>query len=429
MTTKLDQIYLDNLAVDEDDVIDIEALQEKARAEMQPSLFDLGAVNSLGYDPAGAIDTLMTKEDKKFAGQLAQSVGKGSLKLTGGFVGDLLGIAKGLYNIPQDQMDQLMVRIEDPTVQQKLISGFDSFMRGFDEIEELNLPPLLGRTSEAIGEDLTEMGFDPKSEADSEFKKKALGAAELVGEIGTPVVGVAPVIKGAKAVKNLNPKSVKILDNGVEQIFKRSGKNVFGNKQTYVTYQKNKVFTDKEGKPLTFYHGTNNPKLKTSKLDIPNQRRELMYFTPIDNLARSYSGGGTSHPDIFNDSVKVTKKMEKDYIKTLRPRIIKANLKMEKPFIVKGSNKDDFDGTNFTVNMNETLTVISNNIRRKLGDYKNTLWEDTTRSSNYKVHPRTVKLLKDKGYDGIIFPMIDIYLPFFDEAVQIKKVIKGKIDE
>ena len=47
MTTKLDQIYLDNLAVDEDDVIDIEALQEKARAEMQPSLFDLGAVNSL----------------------------------------------------------------------------------------------------------------------------------------------------------------------------------------------------------------------------------------------------------------------------------------------------------------------------------------------------------------------------------------------
>ena len=93
MTTKLDQIYLDNLAVDEDDVIDIEALQEKARAEMQPSLFDLGAVNSLGYDPAGAIDTLMTKEDKKFAGQLAQSVGKGSLKLTGGFVGDLLGIA------------------------------------------------------------------------------------------------------------------------------------------------------------------------------------------------------------------------------------------------------------------------------------------------------------------------------------------------
>ena len=120
--------------------------------------------------------------------------------------------------------------------------------------------------------------------------------------------------------------------------------------------------------------------------------------------------------------------MEKDYIKTLRPRIIKANLKMEKPFIVKG-DRDDLDGTNFTVNMNETLTVISNNIRRKLGDYKNTLWEDTTRSSNYKVHPRTVKLLKDKGYDGIIFPMIDIYLPFFDEAVQIKKVIKGKIDE
>ena len=429
MTSKLDQIYLDNLAVDEDDVIDIEALQEKARAEMQPSLFDLGAINSLGYDPAGAIDTLMTEEDKKFRNQIAQSVGKGVVMEVGGLAGDLLGIAKGLYNIPQDQMNQLMERIKDPEAEQEVISKFDSFIRGFDDIKALNLPPLLGRTSEAIGEDLTKMGFDPKSEADSELKKKALGGAELVGQVVTPAVGVAPIIKGAKAVKNLNPKSIKILDNGVEQIFKRDGTNAFGSKQTYVTYQKNKVFTDKEGNPLTFYHGTNNPKLKTSKLDIPNQRRELMYFTPMDSMAKSYSRSGTSHPDIFNDSVKVTKKMEKDYIKTLRPRIIKANLKMEKPFIVKGANRDDFDGTHFTVNMNETLTVISNNIRRKLGDYKNTLWEDTSRSSNYKVHPRTVKLLKDKGYDGIIFPMIDIYLPFFDEAVQIKKVIKGKIDE
>ena len=199
MTTKLDQIYLDNLAVDEDDVIDIEALQEKARAEMQPSLFDLGAINSIGYDPAGAIDTLMTEEDKKFRNQIVQSSVKGVLKGAGGLVGDLLGIAKGLYNIPEDQMDTLMARIKDPKAEQEVISKFDSFMRGFDDIEALNLPPLLGRTSEAIGEDLTKMGFDPKSKPDSAFKKKALGIAELVGEVVTPA---APLIKGAKAVKN-----------------------------------------------------------------------------------------------------------------------------------------------------------------------------------------------------------------------------------
>ena len=76
MTTKLDQIYLDNLAVDEDDVIDIEALQEKARASVQPSLFDLCSVNSMGYG-IPPVHTLMSKEDKKFAGQIVQSVGKG----------------------------------------------------------------------------------------------------------------------------------------------------------------------------------------------------------------------------------------------------------------------------------------------------------------------------------------------------------------
>ena len=429
MTTKLDQIYLDNLAVDEDDVIDIEALQEKARASVQPSLFDLGSVNSMGYG-IPPVHTLMSKEDKKFAGQIVQSVGKGVVMEVGGLAGDLLGIVKGLYNIHQDQMDQLMEKIKNPEAEQEVISKFDSFIKGFDDIKALNLPPLLGRTSEAIGEDLTEMGFDPKSEADSELKKKILTGAELTGQVATPGVGATPLIKGGKkiveTVKDLNPKSVKILNNGVKQIFKSNRPDTFGNR---FTYQKNKVFTDKEGKPIVFYHGTNNPKLKTGKLDIPNQRRELMYFTTLNGLAESFTKNATTHPDFFNRNVKVTKKMEKDYKKTLRPRLIEANLKMEKPFIVKGSKKGDQDGTNFTVNMNETLTIISNNIKRKLGDYTNINWEDISRSSNYKVHPRTIKLLKDKGYDGIIFPAIDIYLPFFDDAVQIKKVIKGKINE
>jgi len=199
MATKLDQIYLDNLAVDEDDVIDIEALQEKARASVQPSLFDLGAVNSLGYG-IPPINTLMSEEDKKFAKQIPQAVGKGVAMEVGGLAGDLLGIAKGLYNIPQDQIDKLMEKIKDPEAEQEVISKFDSFMRGFDDIKALNLPPLLGRTSEAIGEDLTEMGFDPKSEADSELKKKVLGVAEQAGQVGTPGVGLIPLVKGGKKI-------------------------------------------------------------------------------------------------------------------------------------------------------------------------------------------------------------------------------------
>lgn len=208
MTTKLDQIYLDNLAVDEDDVIDIEALQEKARASVQPSLFDLGAVNSLGYG-IPPINTLMSEEDKKFAKQIPQAVGKGVAMEVGGLAGDLLSIAKGLYNIPQDQMDQLMEKIKDPEAEQEVISKFDSFMRGFDDIKALNLPPLLGRTSEAIGEDLTEMGFDPKSEADSELKKKVLGVAEQAGQVGTPGVGLIPLVKGGKKIVETVKKSSK----------------------------------------------------------------------------------------------------------------------------------------------------------------------------------------------------------------------------
>ena len=95
MPSKLDQIYLDNLAIEEDDVIDIEALQEKARAEMQPTLFDLGAVSSIGYGPP-PIHIFMDKEDKKFAKQIPQAIGKGVLMEGGGLVGDLLGIANGL---------------------------------------------------------------------------------------------------------------------------------------------------------------------------------------------------------------------------------------------------------------------------------------------------------------------------------------------
>ena len=95
----------------------------------------------------------------------------------------------------------------------EVISKFDSFMRGFDDIKALNLPPLLGRTSEAIGEDLTEMGFDPKSEADSELKKKVLGASEIVGQVGTPGVGLIPLVKGGKKIVETVKNSSKTNNN------------------------------------------------------------------------------------------------------------------------------------------------------------------------------------------------------------------------
>ena len=126
----------------------------------------------------------------------------------GGLAGDLLGIIKGLYNIPQDQMDRLMEKIKNPEAEQEIISKFDSFARGFDDIKALNLPPLLGRTSEAIGEDLTEMGFDPKSEADSELKKKILTGAELTGQVATPGVGAVPLIKGGKKIVETLKKDI-----------------------------------------------------------------------------------------------------------------------------------------------------------------------------------------------------------------------------
>tara|TARA_R110000822_G_scaffold249994_1_gene377369 strand:+ start:2379 stop:3695 length:1317 start_codon:yes stop_codon:yes gene_type:complete len=429
--SKLDQIYIDNLSVDEGSVVDVKALRNRARAEVQPTLFDLGAVNQLGYGPP-PIDILMDEGDKKFSGQLVEAAGRGTTKLIGGTVGDLLGIAKGLYNIPQDQMDQLMVKMEDPAVQQEVISKFDSFMKGFEDIKALDLPPGIGMTSEAVGEKLTEMGIDPQGEADSELKKKVLGAVELGTEIINPIgLGAGVVVtkgvkSGAKLVKESISKT-KQLDNGVEQIFKKSGKNAFDSNVTVTTYQKNKVFTDKEGQPIKFYHGSNNPRLKTNKLDIPNQRRRLMYFTTNPSMAKSYSRGGQTHPDSFNDRVKVTKKMKEEYLATLKPKVIEANIKMEKPFIV--SSKTLYDGSLdniFVVNMNETLTIIANNLKHKMGkgDFQ---WGDLSRSSKYKVHDRTINILKEKGYDGIIFPMIDTYLPFIDEAVQVKKVIKGTL--
>tara|TARA_R110002020_G_scaffold472589_1_gene700884 strand:+ start:3857 stop:5023 length:1167 start_codon:yes stop_codon:yes gene_type:complete len=349
MTTKLDQIYLDNLAVDEDDVIDIEALQEKARAEMQPTLFDLGAVSSIGYGPP-PIDIFMDKEDKKFAKQIPQAIGKGVLMEGGGLVGDLLGIAKGLYNIPQDQMDELMTRIEDPTVQQKVISGFDSFMRGFDEIKELDLPPLLGRTSEAVGEDLTEMGFDPKSEADSAMKKKILTGAEYSGQIGTPGVGAVPLVKGVK-------KLIETL------------------KTPYRVDTKNNILIDESGTAKTFYHGTeakfNKFDLKKSNGNKMNSRAKTIYFSDDINVAKQYG------------------------------KVKEVNLKMKKPFIL-----DDFY---FTGGISKDVKIAYKRIKDKIMSlikkeepdrYLGGLYP----SNAWNINVDDVTLLKKKGYDGIIVP-------------------------
>jgi hypothetical protein len=283
MTTKLDQIYLDNLAVDEDDVIDIEALQEKARASVQPSLFDLGAVNSMGYG-IPPVNTLMSEEDKKFATQIPQAVGKGAVMEVGGLAGDLLSIAKGLYNIPQDQMDQLMARIKDPEAEQEVLSKFDSFMRGFDDIKALNLPPLLGRTSEAIGEDLTEMGLDPKSEADSELKKKVLGAAEISGQVGMPGVGLIPLVKGGKKIVETVKKSSK------------TNNNMQGFSDSFIDWFDKSKVVDKDNQPLVLYHGTTNTFDKFKRpSEIKNVKRggivdtDGIFFSANPNTANTYA--------------------------------------------------------------------------------------------------------------------------------------------
>ena len=283
MTSKLDQIYLDNLAVDEDDVIDIEALQEKARASVQPTLFDLGAVNSLGYG-IPPVNTLMSEEDKKFATQIPQAVGKGVVMEVGGLAGDLLSIAKGLYNIPQDQMDQLMEKIKNPEAEQEVISKFDSFMRGFDDIKALNLPPLLGRTSEAIGEDLTEMGFDPKSEADSELKKKVLGAAEISGQVGTPGVGLIPLVKGGKKIVETVKKSSK------------TNNNMQGFSDSFSDWFDRSKVVDKDNQPLVLYHGTTKTCDKFKRpSEIKNVKRggivdtDGIFFSANPNTANTYA--------------------------------------------------------------------------------------------------------------------------------------------
>ena len=368
MTTKLDQIYLDNLAVDEDDVIDIEALQEKARASVQPSLFDLGAVNSMGYG-IPPVHTLMSKEDKKFAKQLAQSVGKGVVMEVGGLAGDLLGIAKGLYNIPQDQMDRLMERIKDPEVEQEVISKFDSFMRGFDDIKALNLPPLLGRTSEAIGEDLTEMGFDPKSEADSELKKKILTGAELTGQVATPGVGAVPLIKGGKKIV----ESLKI---------------------PYRVDTKNNILVDESGNAKTFYHGT---KAKFDKFDL-KKSDGTVYFSDDIDVAKQYG------------------------------KVKEVNLKMKKPFVL-----DDFYFTGgISRDVKIAYKKIKDKIMSliKKEDY---VPGGVYPSNTWLIDVDDVTLLKKTGYDGIIVPKDtnprkEEYFIVFDSN-QIINAPKGKANE
>ena len=382
MTTKLDQIYLDNLAIDEDDVIDIEALQEKARASVQPSLFDLGAVNSLGYG-IPPVNTLMSEEDKKFAKQIPQSVVKGSVMEVGGLAGDLLSIAKGLYNIPQDQMDQLMARIEDPEAEQEVLSKFDSFMRGFDDIKALNLPPLLGRTSEAIGEDLTEMGFDPKGEADSELKKKVLGAGEIVGQVGTPGVGLIPLVKGAKVVKNI-AKSKEGVDKvkGATVVKKKItsryneyvGENSLDKAKKTFSFKvgmKDGKVIDSSGAPKVFYRSMNN---KYKNFDVK----------------KSYDGLGWFASD---------KKVAQSYNKEKKGAIREVYLKMKKPFIV-----ENYSFTAPNQGIKKDLSLVISRLKRNVFDKNSTPRNDPGQSNVWTVSDEDIAIFRKNGYDGIIIP-------------------------
>jgi len=204
--TKLDDIYMRNLEVDAGEVVNIDELTEKARESIQPSLFDLGVVNQVGYG-IPPVDVMMTEDDRQFSGQLKSTIGKGMAQETIGFVGDMLGILKGVYNMTDRQWEELSQRIKDPTVQPKVRGLLESFLAGFSDIEELGLPPGLGMTSEAADKMLTEMGWDPVSKANTPEKKEILEGVKIGAQVLSPApTGAATEVikRGAKVVKGLD---------------------------------------------------------------------------------------------------------------------------------------------------------------------------------------------------------------------------------
>ena len=70
-----------NLEVDAGEVVNIDELTEKARESIQPSLFDLGVVNQVGYG-IPPVDVMMTEDDQRFSGQLKSTIAKGMTQET-----------------------------------------------------------------------------------------------------------------------------------------------------------------------------------------------------------------------------------------------------------------------------------------------------------------------------------------------------------
>ena len=92
---------------------------------------------------------------------------------------------------------------------------------------------------------------------------------------------------------------------------------------------------------------------------------------------------------------------------------------MEKPFIVNNFH--------FSSGVSEELKIIASKIYglfpNKYGkNYKSNIWS---------VNPQTIKILKEKGYDGIIVSEKgsgdkEFYMPFYDASVKNAKTIKEK---
>ena len=237
-----------NLEVDDGEVVNIDELTEKARETIQPSLFDLGVVSQVGYG-IPPVDVMMTEDDKEFSGQIKSTIGKGMTQETIGFVGDMMGILKGLYNMSDLQWEELSQRIKDPTVQPKVRGLLEAFLDGFSEIEELNLPPGLGMTSEAADKMLTEMGWDPVSKANTPEKKEILETIKL----GSQVISPAPTGAAVDVVKKVG-KTVKGLDDA-KKLFKA---------------------------PETVYHGTD------AKFDTFKNSKGGIYFTDNPEQAKKF---------------------------------------------------------------------------------------------------------------------------------------------
>jgi hypothetical protein len=352
--------------------------------------------------PLDAVGKPIVPTDPKMDALVKSSIAKGTVMTGVGLLGDILGASKGLYNIPQDTMDQLMSRIKDPNANQPLLNKLDSFVRGFDEVKALNLPPVLGMTSEAADEKLTEMGWDPVAEG-TDAQKPVLEVSKGIGQVISPfpAAKIKLIGKTYKAIKDLNPKSVKILDNGVTEISVKDTYKLAGKKYTDqgTIYFKNGYVTDINGKALKVYHGTSNPALKTSKLNISGQERELMYFTDSMGYAQKFMAPKNQFPSI---------KFSKD------SRLIEANVAFEKPFII---NKFTFSS-----GLSEELKILASTIYNQLPNK----FGNTLKSNAWRVQPRTIKVLKEKGYDGIIYSTKgrNFYMPFYDEAINVKRAIK-----